>query len=101
MSEQFGLFLCYFARNRYISKELTRPWKREDIGAAVFAPISAIECFEPGVRENRDGYRAPSRPGGNARKPLPQSFRATVLSTFLDHAHGEAQTCPPFPENDS
>ena len=44
---------------------------------------------------------AASRAGRDSGEPRPESFRARVRSAFFDHAHLQAQTCPPFPVNDS
>src|SRR5688572_3188929 len=101
MSQYFGLFLRNSARNGDIPKVIAGPGERQDVGALVLAPIPPIESLYPGVWEDSDADGASSRAGRNAGEPPPESFRANVSSALLDHAHLQAQTCPPFPVNDS
>src|SRR5688572_13850586 len=101
MSQQFGLFSGYFAGYRNIAEVIASPGEGEDVSARVLTSIPPVECFDPGIRENADADRSSSRARRNAGEPPPESFRAHVCSTLLDHAHLQAQTCPPFPVNDS
>ena len=101
MSEDFGLFLSYFTRNRDITKEIAASGKREDIRALILASVPAVQRPDPGIWEDCNGYCPASRPWRNPGEPFPKPLRAAVLSAFLYDADDEPQTCPPFPENDS
>src|SRR5688572_6326606 len=101
MTQQFSLFLSNSAGNRDIPQVIASSRKREDVCSLVFTAVFAIERFDPGVGKDGNGNRATSRAGGYAGEPRPESFRASMRSALFDHAHLKAQTCPPFPVNDS
>jgi hypothetical protein len=101
MPQHFGLFLGYPAGYCDIPKDIASPGEGKNIGAAILASIPPIERPYAGVREDSDAHRPASRAGRNTGEPPPETFRADICSAFLDHAHLQAQTCPPFPVNDS
>ena len=101
MAEQFCLFLRNFPRNCDIAEVLARPRERQDVGACIQPPVLAIEGSNPRVGQDREDDCPPRRAWCDSRQPSTETFRASGCATHLDHADPEAQTCPPFPVNDS
>ena len=101
MPQQSGLFLGYSAGYRDIPEVIANSTEGKDVGASVLSSILPIERPYPGIRQDGDADGALSRAGRNSGEPPPEAFRASVPSALLDHAHLQAQTCPPFPVNDS